>query len=711
MSEPIKIIVTAETEAAAAALRTFLQSTGAGLKALAPAAEHGGEALQKLRETSLLAREGMHGLELGAMTLAGTKLPELAEAVMGVRLALNGTRTVALLFGVTLSEVLLPLGLIAAGIGAGALIWNSYSDGEKKAAEEAENLAKELEKIPGLINQINTLQKAGLMGPGTAAELAGIANGSIPLYKNSAGEFVRNATERLEVMDSTYGMSPGTGGSHMIDSENTPATTAERNAYVAKLASLNAQQEAVAKLSELEKQASTDRLTGLQKEIAKINEELAKKNEAIETELKIAGLAVSGKQYAAAQQAMADNVAVAQQAIHAAEVKKAEADATAEKKAQAELDKLAVGVQKDIEAFMKRNVETEKLISEEKRRQTAEAQKQAQLQQEISRANIEAKLIAVQGNPFLTNAEKNSQSIPLYQQLALENAQRIAALQTMHDQTSDATAQLEMEKQITELKRQQAELGNKIIEASKPTSFAMSFGAMFAQMSNEAQITYQKLASVFSGVMNTAINSISHGITGLIEGTMTWGQALRSIYNDIMNEIISAIVSMGVRWMIVTLTNAAFGHSVQASLLVASLATSKALIAANTAPAALAAVATYGGALSAAIPVTAIAAAGMAAFADGGRPNPGEVALIGERGPELWIPDAAGTIIPNHKLDSYMSRGGSAAVSGSAAGGDSKGVSVYAFTDPRQMADHLQKNDSHEKWVVDVMSRNMHKFR
>ena len=101
----------------------------------------------------------------------------------------------------------------------------------------------------------------------------------------------------------------------------------------------------------------------------------------------------------------------------------------------------------------------------------------------------------------------------------------------------------------------------------------------------------------------------------------------------------------------------------------------------------------------------------LAAFADGGRPNPGEVALIGERGPELWIPDAAGTIIPNHKLDSYMSRGGSAAVSGSAAGGDSKGVSVYAFTDPRQMADHLQKNDSHEKWVVDVMSRNMHKFR
>lgn len=37
-------------------------------------------------------------------------------------------------------------------------------------------------------------------------------------------------------------------------------------------------------------------------------------------------------------------------------------------------------------------------------------------------------------------------------------------------------------------------------------------------------------------------------------------------------------------------------------------------------------------------------------FADGGRPPVGRVSVVGERGPELFVPDAAGTIIPNHAL-------------------------------------------------------------
>lgn len=44
------------------------------------------------------------------------------------------------------------------------------------------------------------------------------------------------------------------------------------------------------------------------------------------------------------------------------------------------------------------------------------------------------------------------------------------------------------------------------------------------------------------------------------------------------------------------------------------------------------------------------------AFADGGRPPVGKVSLVGERGPELFVPNTAGTIIPNHELG--MSGGG-----------------------------------------------------
>ena len=37
-------------------------------------------------------------------------------------------------------------------------------------------------------------------------------------------------------------------------------------------------------------------------------------------------------------------------------------------------------------------------------------------------------------------------------------------------------------------------------------------------------------------------------------------------------------------------------------------------------------------------------------FADGGRPPMGRVSVVGERGPELFVPDVAGTVIPNHAL-------------------------------------------------------------
>lgn len=45
---------------------------------------------------------------------------------------------------------------------------------------------------------------------------------------------------------------------------------------------------------------------------------------------------------------------------------------------------------------------------------------------------------------------------------------------------------------------------------------------------------------------------------------------------------------------------------------------------------------------------------GAAPYALGGRPTPGEIALVGEKGPELWVPDGAGTVIPNSALRGGM---------------------------------------------------------
>jgi hypothetical protein len=42
-------------------------------------------------------------------------------------------------------------------------------------------------------------------------------------------------------------------------------------------------------------------------------------------------------------------------------------------------------------------------------------------------------------------------------------------------------------------------------------------------------------------------------------------------------------------------------------------------------------------------------------FADGGNPPVGKVSVVGEKGPELFVPRTAGTIIPNHAINNMGS--------------------------------------------------------
>ena len=57
-------------------------------------------------------------------------------------------------------------------------------------------------------------------------------------------------------------------------------------------------------------------------------------------------------------------------------------------------------------------------------------------------------------------------------------------------------------------------------------------------------------------------------------------------------------------------------------------------------------------------------------FADGGRPPVGKPSIVGERGPEVFVPNSAGTIVPNHQLGGNMSVNVSVDASGSNVQGD-----------------------------------------
>ena len=64
-------------------------------------------------------------------------------------------------------------------------------------------------------------------------------------------------------------------------------------------------------------------------------------------------------------------------------------------------------------------------------------------------------------------------------------------------------------------------------------------------------------------------------------------------------------------------------------------------------------------------------------FADGGRPPVGRASIVGERGPELFVPDRAGTIIPNNAMGGSTSIVVNVDASGSSVEGDEEQANAF----------------------------------
>lgn len=107
----------------------------------------------------------------------------------------------------------------------------------------------------------------------------------------------------------------------------------------------------------------------------------------------------------------------------------------------------------------------------------------------------------------------------------------------------------------------------------------------------------KKLIDPFKQLSDIITVDIGNGIKGLIQGTQTLNDVLRNV----TNKIADAFLNMAI-----------FGNFGGGSV--------------------------TGGLL------------GAIGFANGGRPPVGRPSIVGERGAELFVPDRAGTIIPNHEL-------------------------------------------------------------
>ena len=118
-------------------------------------------------------------------------------------------------------------------------------------------------------------------------------------------------------------------------------------------------------------------------------------------------------------------------------------------------------------------------------------------------------------------------------------------------------------------------------------------GVLIKQNAEKAK----ELNNAFKKIGEDIGTGITDALVGAIEGTRTLGEAARSILNDLA----SSLLRLGINAALTGL---------------------------------------FGG--------TKIG--GFLGFANGGRPPVGKPSIVGERGPEIFVPRSAGTIIPNNKI-------------------------------------------------------------
>ncbi|QQE43922.1 tape measure protein [Hafnia alvei] len=268
-------------------------------------------------------------------------------------------------------------------------------------------------------------------------------------------------------------------------------------------------------------------------------------------------------------------------------------------------------------------------------------QRRAQIAADYSKAIADASSQAV-----VTPQQQLAGQVDPVQQLANENAQKLALIK-------EYTAQ----RVITE------EQGLALMNAANTEYEAQRTAAQWQLLSQQG-LGYDMLTSAVDAFAGNASNAI----TGLLTGTMSVSDAMRSLGSTILNSVINSLVQVGVEALknfIVgqTMGDAAAAASVGQAAVVASAwapaaaMTSLATLGANSVPAAAAITSTVG--LS-----SGLALAGMRK--NGGPVSAGSMYRVGEGGaPELlqsggknyMIPGDGGKVISNSDLQTGGSGG------------------------------------------------------
>lgn len=279
------------------------------------------------------------------------------------------------------------------------------------------------------------------------------------------------------------------------------------------------------------------------------------------------------------------------------------------------------------------------------------------------------KIADIKVTASVTNIEENRAKFDPIQALANENTRKLAMMKEYYDQEqkllSDSYAAQKMtHEQYTAAKSATDMQYHMLITAMDKQYQEQQTAAQWELMRNQS-LSYEMMASAVDAFAGNASNVI----TGLMTGTMSAADAMRSLGNTILNSVVNSIVQVGVEMLKNFILAQTVGVASQTANAAAAVAGGGAALAAWT-PAAIAASIATGGAASATgltafktsmLSGQAMSMVGLAgARYNGGPVNAGEMYRVGEHGkPEIYrassgkqymIPGDNGRVISNKDM-------------------------------------------------------------
>lgn len=344
----------------------------------------------------------------------------------------------------------------------------------------------------------------------------------------------------------------------------------------------------------------------------------------------------------------------------------------------------------------------------------------------------EANLARVEESRFFTEREKKAERYKSYleEQEALQRRIRVyedelRRVEKIDPNSANAT---DLRGRLDSMRTRRDVTLPRDIEANREQTVGEGAMGGVVDYLNQIPTAAEAAGNAIGSIAQGMEDGIATSLDGLIRRTMTWGQALANIGTTIVNAIINSFIRMAAEWITQQIVMAIFGNAIRAAQMAAMLPVTLAMSQMWATPAALATIATYGGAAAGA--PLAIAGAlgavhGMALYAEGGYTGDGgkyEAAGIVHKGEVVFSQDDVRRAGGVEAVEAMRVSGGSfrpSASLGSAresayvpatVGEKSAPVINMAFFDSRQSAEKWAASQEGRAHIVDVVQQNLHQI-